>query len=86
MPSERSDVEEYWILRRAVRDAIWDVIGTLVTVLVAGFLLFLGLAILAQWATAGAGVDGPLPGVLGAVLVVVAVVVVLREFRLWPFG
>ena len=85
MPSEPSDVERYWIVRRAVRDAIWDVIGTLVTVLVAGFLLFFGLAVLAQGVTGDVATRGPLPIVVGAVLVVLAVAVVLREFRLWPF-
>lgn len=82
---DRDDVETYWLVRRAVRDGIWDVIGTVVTVVVAAVLVFLGLALVSQGLSGGRLPGGALLAAVGAVLVVGAVVMVLRELRLWPF-
>ena len=85
MPSTDDDVEQYWMIRRAVRDGIWDVIGTVLTVGVAGLLLFVGLAIASRGAFGDAGGRSLLTVAFGAVLVLGAVVVFLREFDIYPF-
>ena len=84
MPATDDDLEAYWRMRRAVRDAIWDVIGTIVTVLIAVALGFLGVAIVLQ-GLQSQGAAGLVPVAFGAVLVVGGAVLLAREFRRWPF-
>ena len=85
MAAPDDDLEDYWRMRRAVRDAIWDVIGTIVTVVVAVTLGFVGVAIVLQ-GLRSQGAAGLLPAAFGAVLVVGGAVLLAREFRLWPFS
>lgn len=83
--SGRTDVEEYWLMRRAVRDAIWDVVGTVLSVVLAGVLLFVGIAVASRGLLEAGGTTGLLLAAFGLVLVAAAVVQFLREFRLFPF-
>lgn len=85
MPATDDDLEDYWRVRRAVRDAIWDVIGTVIAVAIAVGLGFLGVAIGLQ-GLQSPGAAGLLQAAFGAVLVVGGAVLLAREFRLWPFG
>ena len=85
MSATDDDLEDYWRMRRAVRDAIWDVIGTIVTVLIAVGLGFLGVAIGAQ-GLQRPGAAGLIPAAFGLVLLAAGAVLLAREFRLWPFG
>ena len=73
-------------MRRAFRDAIWDVIGTILAVALAGVLLFFGIAMVSRGFLDVGGTTGLLWAALGVVLVAGAVVQVMREFRIFPFG
>ena len=85
MPSsDRTDREEYLLMRRAVRDAIWDVIEKLLTVFIVILLLTIGVAFTTQGFRGEAG--GWLAGIFGIVLVIVAIGYFLREFDLLPWN
>ncbi|MDX1744712.1 MAG: hypothetical protein R3324_02145 [Halobacteriales archaeon] len=76
--------EQYTIIRRAVSDAVWDVIGTLALLVLAVVLILVGVGFIASGLRTGAA-TGLLPMVFGVVLIGVALVAVFREFSLWPF-
>ena len=84
-PAGRTDVEEYWLMRRAFRDAIWDVIGSVVSVILAGALLFFGIAMASRGLLDVGGTTGLLVAAFGLVLALGAVVFVIRELRIYPF-
>ena len=86
VPSSELDADEtYAVVRRAVRDAIWDVLGTLAMAAFAVVLLFVGVSV----ASAGLRATGPLRWLtlaFGVVVAVAAFVQLLREFRIGPFS
>lgn len=84
----RSDLDAddiYAITRRAIRDAIWDVLGTI------AYLGFITLLVLIGLSSLSAGLSGlPEPGsvltvVFGGVVLIVAVLLALDEFGVPPF-
>jgi drug/metabolite transporter (DMT)-like permease len=77
--------ETYHVVRRAVEDALWNVLGTVVYALVLVFLLFVGLQFIAVAAVGPLTESGTLVVFLiGGVLVLVGVVELVRTFDLFP--
>ena len=86
MPSSDLDKHElYLIIRRAIRDAIWDVIEKILTVFVAIIVIFVGGGFAAQGFQSSSDPRGWLAVVFGLVLMAAGVVYFLREFDLLPF-
>lgn len=84
MPSGDLDEQElYVVVRRAVRDGVWDVLGTLMTLVFAGLLFLFGASFAAS-GVQGAGPTSWLPVAFGVVLMTLAVVYVLRDLALLP--
>lgn len=85
MPSDIDAPELYVVVRKAVEDAVWSVLGSLFTLTLTFALFLVGL----QIAIAGTGlVTTPASYVVplaGVVLMTLAVLLALRELRLWPF-
>lgn len=76
--------ERYTIIRRAVYDAIWDVIGTIAMLILALIVIIAGLGFLSMGLRSGT-TTGWLAAAFGVVLIGLALIGVLREFKLWPF-
>ena len=76
--------ELYVVIRRAVVDAIWDVIGTIAVLILALIVILVGLTMV-SFGLRTTGTNALLAGSFGIVLVVLAGLGVAREFRLWPF-
>ncbi len=85
MAADFDDEDLYRVVRRGVRDAIWDVLEVLITILVGVILFVVGLGLL----RIGAARPGSIPGLaslaVGAVLVLVSVFQVLKQFQLGPY-
>lgn len=85
MTLERLDEGElYFLIRKAVTDAIWGVLATLAMILFSGFLVLVGGSFIATGATSATG-NGLLPMAFGGAMVGVGLLTVLREFGIWPF-
>ena len=80
MADDLSPGDRYVIVRRAVRDAIWDVLGDLFALLIVVVLLSLGVPL--ALGSLGGGVGGfALPGVaVGLVLIALAGYLVWTTF------
>lgn len=86
MPSSDLDEQElYVVVRRAVRDGVWDVLGTIAMLLFAGLLFLFGATFAASGIQEGTGPTSWLPVAFGVVLMALAVVYVLRDLDLLPF-
>lgn len=85
MAPDLAEDELYQVVRRGVRDAIWDVLEVLITLLVAIVLFLVGLGLLRIGAARPGAVPGLASLVIGAVLVLVSVFQVMRQFELGPF-
>lgn len=83
-PSSLTGPELYVVVRKAVADAIWDVIGGVVTVLFGGLLVYAGL-LMAASGFGSTSTGGLLLGLFGLVLAFGAAAVLAREFDVRPF-
>lgn len=84
-PSGRTDVEAYWLMRRAFRDAIWDVVGSVLKLVLAWTLFTVGAMIVVSGLSDPRGTTGLVVAAFGLVLSLGAVVYGLRELRIFPF-
>lgn len=86
MPSAARDPDEtYHVVRSAVEDALWNVLGTVVYALFLVFLLFVGIQFLAVAAVGPLTDDGTLVVfIIGGVLVLAGVIELVRTFDLFP--
>lgn len=87
MPSSELDEQTmYVVMRKAVHDAIWDIIQKLLTVFITAILVTVGVGFAAQGFRDAPGSGGWLAGIFGVVLAAVGIVYFLREFDLLPFS
>jgi len=85
MATDMAEDEVYQIVRRGVRDAIWDVLEVVITIGVAIVVFFIGLGLLRIGAAQLGSVPGLASLVVGGVLVLAAVFKVLKQFQLGPY-
>jgi hypothetical protein len=78
------DDEQYIVVRRAVEDALWSVLGTAVYGVFLAFLLVVGLSLAAAGVTADPLPGGLAPLLAGAVLTIGAGAELVRTFGLFP--
>lgn len=83
-PSEPSTEELYAVVRRGVRDGIWDVVDTILTVALTLVVALVGVGFAAQGLQA-TGPRGWLAVAFGVVLTGVAAVYLLRELDVLRF-
>lgn len=89
MPSERTDEEVYWLVRRAVEDALWDVLGTALLSVVYAVVFLVGVRVLAALlfqSRPEPTLGGLALAAVGVLLVVLPVAGMLRLWDLQPFG
>lgn len=86
MPSSELDEQAlYVVMRKAVYDAIWDIIQKLLTVFITAILVTIGVGFAARGFRGVPGSGGWLAGIFGVVLAVVGIIYFLREFDLLPY-
>jgi hypothetical protein len=86
MPSSELDKQTlYVVMRKAVHDAIWDIIQKLLTVFITAILVTVGVGFAAQGFRGVPGSGGWLAGSFGVVLAIAGIVYFLKEFDLLPF-